>query len=448
MTLLMLLAACAGTPTDDTAVDTDADTDADSDADADADSDADADADADSDADTDLAGFCAPWPAATGTVHHVSPSDDLEAVIEAAATGDTVELAAGTYTLDSGSYIHLVTDEVTVRGATGDPADVIIDGAYDAGFGFVVAASDIVIADLTVTRAYYHPIHVTPSGGRSITGTVLYNLRVVDPGEQAIKINTAEGGTRFADDGLVACSHIELTDTGRPHIRNNCYTGGVDAHQARDWVIRDNHIAGFWCDAGLSEHGIHLWRGSRDPLIERNVIVDNARGIGLGLIDDDVGRAWSDEPCGAGVVADHYGGIVRNNFIAGSDAALFASSSGMDGGIALADACDATVVHNTVFSTDPPFASIEYRFPATSGVVANNLVSHDVRDRGVGGPLTDTGNVTGAGADWFTDGPSGDLHLTAAASAAIDAASPAHSVPSDIDGDARGGTADVGADER
>jgi hypothetical protein len=64
--------------------------------------------------------------------------------------------------------------------------------------------------------------------------------RVIDPGEQAVKVNPYGGGT--VDSGTLECSHIELTDAGRPHIRNNCYTGGLDAHEATGWLVRRNRI--------------------------------------------------------------------------------------------------------------------------------------------------------------------------------------------------------------
>ncbi|MCD6400417.1 MAG: hypothetical protein J7L73_00680, partial [Anaerolineales bacterium] len=118
-----------------------------------------------------------------------------------------------------------------------------------------------------------------------------YNVHIIDPGEQAIKINPVDN-EHFPDYGTVACSHIELTDSGRTHIRNNCYTGGIDAHRARGWVVRDNLIEGFWCASGLSEHAVHFWKGSRGTLVERNDLDNNARGIGFGLIESGEGRTY------------------------------------------------------------------------------------------------------------------------------------------------------------
>ena len=246
-------------------------------------------------------------------------------------------------------------------------------------------------------------------------------------------------------------SHIELTDAGRPHIRDNCYTGGIDAHQSRGWVIRDNQIDGFWCDSGLSEHGIHLWRGCRDTLIERNVLNDNARGIGLGLVTDGSGRLYPDDPCPSTVgYVDDFGGTIRNNFISANDLDLFASAYGFDCGICLWNACNAYVLHNTVYTADPgnTFSSIEWRFPNTQAVISNNLVNDEMRERD-GAQGEQSGNLTTAQASWFVDASGGDLHLHSTATEAIDQVTIPAGVSDDIDGDTRpiGIAPDIGADE-
>ncbi|MFK7931164.1 MAG: hypothetical protein AB8H79_23470 [Myxococcota bacterium] len=436
--LITTLSACSDTADDGP-------TDTDTDSDTDTDTDTDSDTDTDTDTDVPQLDRCAALPAPSGNVVNVSPSDDLERILEGLESGDTAWLAAGTYRLTSESYIRLRTDNVSIRGATGDAEDVVIDGNWEAGFGLSINASDVTVSDLTIQRVYYHPVHVTPSDGRSIEGVRLYRVRIVDGAEQAIKINTGGEGTRFADKGEIACSHIELTDAGRAQVRNNCYTGGVDAHQAWGWHIRDNYIEGFWCDSGLSEHGVHMWRGGRDTRVERNVIVNSARGIGFGLTSDDRGRRYDDSPCG-GQIAQSYNEVAQNNSIFADDPRLFSSSAGFDGGISLASACEATVVHNTVFSTQAPFASMEFRWPLTSGVIANNVVSHNIMDRGAGAMIIES-NRTDAPGSWFVDAAGGDLHLAAGAPA-IDAGNPTYGVAEDMDGDVRDGSPDAGMDER
>jgi hypothetical protein len=388
--------------------------------------------------------FCPPLAIPTGRVVSVSSVAGLESAVNNALAGDTISIADGVYNLD-GVYLLIDTPNVTLRSASGNREAVVLDGNYVTTEIIQIVASNVTIADLTLREAYDHPIHVMSSSTADTVGTLIYNVHVVDPGEQAIKINphTMDNALYFPDDGEIACSHIELTDAGRPRIRNNCYTGGIDGHQARDWVIRDNVIEGFWCPTGLSEHGVHMWVSCRDTRVERNVFRDNARGIGFGK------RVYSDDPCpsaGGGYV-DHYGGIIRNNFVFAGDGALFSSQDGFDCGICLWQACGARVLHNTVASTQLPFSSIEWRFDHTDVDLVNNLVSHNLRDRGGSADLE--GNLTNASLASFVDGAGGDLHLASTATAAIDQVIAPSDVSGDIDGDLRpiGPASDVGADE-
>ncbi|MEM8862790.1 MAG: choice-of-anchor Q domain-containing protein [Chloroflexota bacterium] len=391
--------------------------------------------------------LCAPLAAPTGTIVNVSTVTELQNAVNSAAPNTTILIADGTYELN-GVYLRIDEANVTLRSASGNRKAVMLDGNYQTTEIIQVVRSNVTIADITLREAYYHPIHVmsTDAGG-DVLNTLIYNVHIIDPGEQAIKINKAGDGV-YTDDGVIACSKIELTDTGRPFIRNNCYTGGIDAHQSRNWHIRDNHIEGFWCDSGLSEHAVHFWRGSRDTLVERNVLVDNARGIGFGLVTSGSGRTFSDAcPAAGSSYVDHFEAVARNNFIAADDADLFNSNSGFDCGICVWNACGVDVYHNTVASSQAPFSSIEWRFDNTEATIINNLVTHSLRDRG--GQATVSSNLENQPLSIFVDWPSFDLHLNDSAVAAIDQASTSVSVSDDIDGVPRpiGGAPDIGADE-
>lgn len=395
---------------------------------------------------------CPPLPPATGNITPVSSVDELELAVDTAPAGTTILLADGVYNLD-GINLLMDTANVTLRSASGDRETVILDGNYLTNEIIKVEASQITIADLTIREAYHHPVHVVSSTTGHTFNTRLYNLYIINPGQQSIKINPdAEG--YYPDYGEIACSHIELTDAGRPRIweiNNRCYTGGVDAHQALSWVVRDNLIQGFWCDQDLSEHAIHFWRGGRDTTIERNILRDNARGIGLGLATAGTDRTYPDNPCPSaeGSYVDHYLGLIRNNFIFAGRSELFDSQFGFDCGICLWNACNVTTVHNTVASTQAPFSSIEWRFDNSDVYLANNLLTHNLRDRGGSANLAD--NLEYQPLSLFVNGPGGDLHLVETASVAIDQGT--HLSPSliidDIDGDPRpsGSGLDIGADE-
>lgn len=387
---------------------------------------------------------CEPLPAPSGDIVELDPSDDLAAAIAAAPAGTTLMLADGTYDVSAAEYIVFSTPGVTLRSQSGDPSSVVIDGGYQIGSILNVRADDITVAEMTLQHCRWHPIHVTGGQEADITGTLIYRVNVVDPGEQAIKINASDG--YYADDGTIACSTLTLTDEGREHV-TDCYTGGIDAHLARGWQVRDNRIEGFYCAEGLSEHAVHFWNSGRDTVVERNHIVDCARGIGFGLGENGNGtsRDYGDDACPGADFVGHYGGVIRNNMIFASSAALFQSQSGFDSGVALEQACGTVVAHNTVFSTEPPFVSMEYRFGNTDVVIANNLTSHRIMERD-GGSAELIGNIMDATASDFVDASNGDLHL-APDSSAIGAAEPRSDVTEDFDGDARDAMPDVGCDE-
>jgi len=346
--------------------------------------------------------------------------------------------------------LHVITPGLTFRSASDDRDAVILDAGYAIGEIFLVAASDTTIAHLTVQRAFYHPIHVTGGSAANVENVRIHDVVVRDPGQQGIKINTSPEGY-YADAGEVSCSRVELSDAGRTQV-TDCYTGGIDAHSARGWVIRDNSFEGFWCEQGLSEHAIHFWVTGRDTLVERNTIVDCARGIGFGLGEQGNGntRDYGDDPCpeAAGGYLGHIDGLIRNNMIFAARPELFASQSGFDSGIALEQACGAVAVHNTIVALEQPFVSIEYRWPNTHATLRNNLTTHGIVERD-GGSASLEGNLADQGLEHFVDPSTGELHLVAG-SLAIDAGvvlAPGVA-DADFEGEPRDGAPDVGADER
>jgi len=401
--------------------------------------------------------FCQPLSVPSNRTVEVNTEQELWNAVNENVPNTTILVADGVYHLGRyGYYLWFDTPNVTLRSKSGNRAAVVLDDEYAGSEVITVLASNVTIADISILRARTHAIHVTSSDSGDTLNTLIYNVHILDPGQQGIKINPHAAKIYFPDNGVIACSQIELSDSGRTKVwefNDSCYTGGVDAHQSRGWEIRDNRITGFWCQQGLSEHAIHLWTGSRDPLIERNILVDNARGVGLGLQADGAGRTYADDPCpSADGYVDHYGGIVRNNFIFASRADLFASQSGFDCGICLAQACGAQVLHNTVVSTQAPFSSIEWRFSNTQAEIINNLVSHNLRERD-GATAGLAGNLPNAPLSLFENilEFQTDLHLVAGADLAIDQgiSLPAGLCDQDIDGDPRplGAARDIGADE-
>lgn len=358
----------------------------------------------------------------------VSDVSELKAAIADANKGGdpTILLTDGTYPLN-GEYLRITADNVTVGSQSRDRDKVVLDGKYQTTEIFQIVAANVTLRDLTLKKAQDHPIHVM--GGQTTTNILLSNLRIIDPGQQAIKINPSGDATSLGS-GIIENSLIELTGAGRVYVlshNGSCYTGGVDAHAAEGWVIRDNLIRGFWCAGSLSEHGIHLWSGSRDTLVERNLIIDCDRGIGFGLGD-----------------SPHYGGIIRNNMI------YHPQGHGQsDVGIGLENASDAQVYNNTIYLNHTYQNAIEYRFPDSRNItIANNLTNKQITSR-QGGEAELLTNVTNAQKSWFVDLPAGDLHLDESVSGVVNSGTAITGLVDDIDRGARpfDGGFDIGADE-
>jgi Right handed beta helix region len=302
---------------------------------------------------------CPPLPPATGPVVNVRPADAgrLPDIVSAAPAGATIRLADGTYRVSAPLVFR--RPGVTLRSASGNAARVVLDGRRQVGAIVHPFADRVRIAEVTLTRARDHLVHAYPQpGGPDVRGVRLYRLHLRDSGEQFVKVNGNEARSHWVHEGFVSCSRFTMTRTGRANIERGfgCYTGGIDVHGGRGWRVRDNRFAGIYCEDGeVAEHAVHFWSGSRGTVVERNEIVDCARGIGFGLGEDNAG---------------HEGGVIRNNRIV-------ADIPQYDTGIGLEQARGARVLDNTVVETrraTKAFASIDLRFPRTDALLRGNRV--------------------------------------------------------------------------
>jgi hypothetical protein len=361
--------------------------------------------------------LCPPLSPPTGASVTVSSEAELRNQAYNAAAGTTILIQAGVYNM--GDYIHVVNNGITLRGATGDRGDVILDfgGMVSGHFGILVDADDVTIADLTIRNAHDHGVSIQ---GRD--RPMLYNLHIQDIRDQLVKVNPWGDGS---EDGLLACSRLEYT-TSAP----DSYTNGISAHDAHRWVVRDNEWYRIRTIDDTPVPTILFWSGSSDTIVERNLLVDCYQGIAFGNASHGSG--------------DHTGGIVRNNFIY--------ASMPHDVAIEMVHAQGWLVAHNTALLLNPSTGltwGMEARFSDSQGTFAYNLTNMDIWHNRDGAQGTLTGNVTNAQSSWFVDAASGDLHLVPTASDAIDQAVTLVDVPDDFDGDVRpiGLAPDVGADE-
>lgn len=340
-------------------------------------------------------------------VENVGPGQAaaLPGLIQSAVPGTAFILSPGVYNLSG--PLQFNTAGLRLASSTGRPEDVILDGNHQGGSIIQISAPNVVIANVTVRRSYYHLIHFVDGG----VGGRVYNVQLEDGRQQFIKSSSF---TTPSDNVEVACSSFLLTPSGRSKVdpsSGGCYTGGIDAHKSRNWWVRDNVFRDIYCtNGGLAEHAVHFWNSSRDTLVERNFIHNCARGIGFGLGEtkDTVGRVYDDYPditTTAAKYAGHIGGVIRNNLIVASTQNRF------DTGIGLEQAIDAKVHHNTVYSTDAAtFAALDIRFVNSNPDVANNLLYPTSYTRGGGMPNTYIANVI-AKPEYFKSDPDLGIRL-------------------------------------
>jgi len=362
--------------------------------------------------------MCQPLPTPSGNIINVSDESDLRYQVQNAVSGSTIQVATGFYNMQD--YMHITVNDIAIRSVTGNRDDVVLDfgGMISGYFGILLDADDVTIADITIQNAHDHGVSV-----QGKDRPVLYNLHIIDINDQLVKVNP-DGAGSF--DGLLACSRIEYT-TSAP----NSYTNGISGHLAHDWIVRDNE----WINirgSGTGETGpaILFWSQSDGTIVERNLLINCYRGIAFG----NAGQPG----------INHYGGIVRNNFIYAEQL--------HDVAMEMIRAEDWLVANNTALLLNPAFGltwGMEARFSESMGTFAYNLTNMDIWEDRDGAQGSELGNEVNAQSTWFSDPASGNLHLLPSATGAIDLAGTLPEVTDDFDAEIRpyGSAPDIGADE-
>jgi len=356
----------------------------------------------------------------------VSNATELsDALYQAHHGGDkAILIEAGTYALND--MLVVTTDDVSVNSVSGDRDSVVIQGKGMAGsitHVFNVAADRFSVQNVTLRDVSNHAVQFHPG----VKSPVIRNVHILDTGEQMVKIAyDPDQMDLTADDGVMENCLLEYS----AGIGPQWYIGGIDAHNAKNWIVRDNVFKYIQSPSlALAEHAVHFWSDSQNTLVERNLIINCDRGIGFGLGD-----------------RGHHGGIIRNNMIYHDEN----NSTGFaDVGIGLESAVNSQVYNNTIFMEHSYPHAIEYRFAATTGVlIANNLTNKLIQQRD-GGQATLSNNVMNAQADWFQDVDQGDLHLAWAVDTVVDQGQAIGGLTDDFDQEHRpaGDGVDIGADE-
>ena len=374
-----------------------------------------------------------------GAVSRVRTVRELQAALDTAnraQTAATVLLEDGTYLLHAPA-LDIQCPGLVIRSAQGHREAVILRGP-DEGSGaavanvFLVAANDVVIADLTLGYCRHHGIQVRGEPPYHVSGLRVHNCRLVNCNQQFIKGSSSENDPLGATDGVIEQCLFEFTSGWAYQY----YTGGIDIHKGVNWIVRDNLFRNLRVpagQAGIAEHAVHFWKRCpirpQNIVVERNWVVNCDRGIGFGLGNTEGGLQGGSS-------------VIRNNIVCNDGVGPHT-----DVGIGLESAAGVRVDNNTVV-VRKYWAPMEYRFAGSSNLVfRNNLVSGPIQRRD-GAPLAvGSNNLERVESAWFQNVSAGDLRLTAGAKPVMNAGQALAELHDDVDGHPRpqGAAWDLGA---
>jgi hypothetical protein len=393
-----------------------------------------------------------PTIAPTGTrIVNVSTISQLNSAVGNLQNGDTIVLANGTYSLTNSLVIH--RSNVTIMGnGPGCGGAILQGGGQDntsgpAEFGVWTDATSTTIAQLTIRDTWENEF-ICNAGCQS---PHVYNVKFINSGSQFVKIN-GSNSAQIAG-AIIEYSRFEYTGGGPNNHGAGAgygYYNGISAHGTAGLIVRDNtfinlHVA----DTCLSEpyvstgnpncwnSSVLVWNGSTDPIVERNLFINNDQGISAGLIQRsgflDCQRA-----------------IVRNNVLynaPGFWTATRVASANSDGFIRTFECPNSKVYNNTVVTGGTYGRCVVNRFGTSTGVlISNNLCDVGISTNDLGASATVSNNVTNATTSFFANQTNADFHLIAAASTAIGTGANLSSVvPTDFDRVARTAPFDLGA---
>lgn len=335
---------------------------------------------------TTTIGKCDPLNTVIGTTINVSNVDELRtAVAKANETGNvTILLKNGTYNF-SGEGLWVSGSNIIFRSASGNRDAVILKGEGMTGKTtriFFLAGKNITIADMSLGGVANHVIQI--HGELDADGALLHNLHITDGYEQLVKVSyDASKMDLGADNGILECSTLEYTAGIGPQF----YIGGIDAHNAANWLVKNNlFIAIKSPEEALAEDAVHFWSSSKNTVVENNTFLNCDRAIGFGMGED----------------RGENGGAIRNNKI-------YHNSTRGDAGIILETAKDVTVENNIILMENDYPNAIEYRFTGTTGAqILNNITNKAIKQRD-GATGTISGNITNAKIGDYADPAHGNF---------------------------------------
>lgn len=283
---------------------------------------------------------------------------ELRRACENALPGDTIILSPGTYTLEGVSRIEMRNrpGPVTVRGATGNPEDVLVRGhgqnSSETPVVFELEDSPRwTFENLSTADTYYHGFKLDLGS----TDCVLRNVKMRDHGESGVKGASDPTIARYPDRLLVERCDIGFSTT-RGGSRD--VVEGIDGVGVADWIVRNCRFVNIRKPdfPNAVAYGVFTKGNASGTIIERN------RFEGC-----DVGASFGGGGTGAPYFREgkqdieHTGGAIQNNvFIRCRDAGIYVNKG-----------LNCRIDYNTLFECG---LSIQLRYSQSSGRVRNNLV--------------------------------------------------------------------------
>ncbi len=286
----------------------------------------------------------------------------LEDTIKALAQCDdpqTIILTSGNYSVNQ--TINITRDNLTIKSQTGEPKSVVIFGdamSDTAKVGNVlrISAKNFKLSGVTIEKSKYHLIQI--AGEHGAQNPTIENCILRDSYQQMIKVTYGKQQNKRVKNGVIENCLFEYS----AGIGPNWYIGGIDAHGAIAWRIKNNTFKNIASPKQQeAEHAIHFWDNSEANIIEQNRIINCDRGIGFGL---------GQQGNSAGIIAGNF--IYHNN----------SEHRFADVGIALESSPNTLVQDNLVILKHNYPNAIEYRFAASKDIlISNNKTNKAIKTR-------------------------------------------------------------------
>jgi len=372
-------------------------------------------------------------PKPTGQVIEVANVPELVKALDEVKPGGTIILVDGRYMMPR--YVEITTDNVSLRGKSGMPERVIIDGA-ESPHGELIgirACSGVTIADLTIQNIRYNGFKINSQ--TNVQDLTIYNCIIHNIWQRGVKGVKVPKDNREQVRPKRCRVQYCLFYNDRPKqlsddpgdIAGGNYIGGIDVMYPINWTISDNVFVGINGATREARGAVFIWHDARDCIVERNIIINCDAGICLG-------NPYRDEE----TTTHCTGCIVRNNFI----------TNATEGGIVPVYTKDCQILNNTVYEKDSRLGRlIRTVFDNDGLLIANNLIGGPKIRNESKSEIRFVNNLEKDLTDAFVDPTQGNLHLKSKLDEVIDRAAKLEEVTTDIDNQPRDQKPDIGADE-